>query len=102
MREIKEIVGLIEDEIEAAEEYAEAAERTAHDDLRRLYIELAEVELGHITKLHSKAVHLIEEYKSKGHTPPVAMQAVWDHEHERMMRDVTEIKMRLDTVEQMH
>ncbi|MBQ8288719.1 MAG: hypothetical protein IJX76_08135 [Clostridia bacterium] len=97
MREIKELSELIDDEIEAACDYAEAAERTGNDDLRRLYIELANAELGHIDKLHGKAKEMIAQTRSKGIVSPAGMMEMWTHEHERMIRKVSKIKMRLET-----
>lgn len=97
MKEIKELSELIDDEIDAASDYAEAAERTAHEDLRRLYIELANAELGHIEKLHGKAKELIAQTRTKGIVPPLGMMQMWEHEHERMIRKVSKIKMRLET-----
>lgn len=96
MREIKELAELIDDEIEAACDYAEAAEQTLHDDLRRLYIELANAELSHIDKLHGKAKELISEARSRSGTPPAGMMEMWSHEHERMVRKVAKIKVRLE------
>ena len=101
MKEIKELSELIDDEIEAACDYAEAAERTTHEDLRRLYIELANAELGHIDKLHGKVKDLIAQTRTKGITPPLGMMQMWEHEHERMIRKVSKIKMRLETAESM-
>lgn len=97
MKDIKELSELIDDEIEAASDYAEAAERTTHEDLRRLYIELANAELGHIEKLHGKAKELIAQTRTKGIVPPLGMMQMWEHEHERMIRKVSKIKMRLET-----
>lgn len=101
MREIKELSELIDDEIDAACDYAEAAERATHDDLRHLFIELAEAELGHIDRLHEKAKELIAETRSKGIDPPAGMLAMWQHEHERMIRKVAQIRMRLEVAKEM-
>ena len=101
MREIKELSELIEDEIEAATDYTEAAEKTHHEELRRLYVELAHAELGHIDKLHTKVKEMIEKTRSKSIIPPAGMLEMWSMEHERMVRKVSKIKMRLDVVSKM-
>ena len=101
MREIKELSELIDDEIDAATDYAEAAEKTMREELRHLFIELAEAELGHIDRLHEKAKELIAETRSKGIDPPAGMLAMWQHEHERMIHKVAKIRMRLKVAEEM-
>lgn len=39
---------------------------------------------------------MIHEHTAKGHEAPVAMQAVWNWEHERMVEETAHIKMLLN------
>lgn len=99
MKEIKHIVRQIRNELEGAEKYAKiAAELKASNSVNAsAYAEMARQELGHIDTLHKMAVKAIERQKAEGVTPPAAMQAVWDWEHENMIDKVAKIKMLLAT-----
>ena len=48
--------------------------------------------------LHAQAERLIKAYMDKGETPPPAMQAVWDWEHEKMIDTRARIKMMQDQI----
>ena len=94
MKEIKDIVKQIREELEAAERYAKEAAKLK--DVRSTdsstYAELARQELGHVDSLHKMAVRMIEKEKERGQQVPPAMQAVWDWEHEQMIDRVGKIK----------
>lgn len=83
MKQIKEIVEHIEDELEGAEGYAKAAAlyRDRDKALCDMYRRLAMAEMEHVTELHKQAVRLIEDQRKAGAEVPPAMQAVWDWEH---------------------
>ena len=97
MKEIKHIVENIRDELDGAEHYAMTAAKLK--DLNSAdsaaYADMARQELGHVDNLHKMAVRAIEKQRAAGVTPPVAMQAVWDWEHEKMMDRVARIKQLL-------
>lgn len=101
MKEIKVISELIDDEIEAVCEYTEAAEGATREDLKRLYVDLANVEMTHINKLHDKVKELITETRNKGVVPPVGMLEMWEHEHARVVKKVAKLKYRLETLDKM-
>ena len=100
MKEIKEIVEEIRDEVEGAKHYAEQAAKLKDTDTTRseMYAEMARQELTHIDKLHSMAVKKIEAQREGGYEAPAAMQAVWDWEHEKMIKHVAKIRAMLDMV----
>lgn len=100
MRSIKKVAEEIREELEDAKNYAEKAVKLRDKDMTSasVYAELSRQELGHADKLHEMAVRLINEQRAAGVAPPVAMQAVWDWEHENMINKTVRIKMLLDTV----
>lgn len=97
MREIKDIVKDIREELEGAEHYAKTSAKLKNEDSSNasIYADMARQELGHIDNLHKMAVRAIEKQKASGVIPPAAMQAVWDWEHDNMMEKVARIKMLL-------
>ena len=48
-----------------------------------IFCKIAEQELGHMNMLHGIAVKIIDRHKKEGKEVPVAMQAIWDYEHEK-------------------
>ena len=100
MKEIKHLAKNIRAELEDAEKYAKAAlsYKTGDRELAQTYADLARAELGHSDLLHNQAVRLIRMKKAEGVEPPVAMQAVWDWEHEKMVEDTARIKHMLEMI----
>lgn len=95
MKVIKEIVEQIEDEICGADKYALMATQYKDEDkvLADTYAKLAETELQHVDLLHAQAVRIIKAWQAKGNEPPVAMQAVWTHEHNKATDKVARVKV---------
>lgn len=100
MKEIKEMVKELRDELHGAKHYAERAVmlRDVDSAAANMYSEMARAELGHVDKLHNMAVKLIAAQKAKGVEAPEAMQAVWDWEHELMIDKVARIHTLLNMV----
>ena len=94
MKEIKYIVEDIREELKGAEHYAKIAAKlkAEHSSNASVYAEMARQELGHVDELHKMAVKAIERQRDEGVTPPAAMQAVWDWEHENMMEKTAKIR----------
>ena len=94
MKLIEELSEMIEDEIEGAMDYAKKAVelKTDHRKLADTMYELATEELGHINRLHTEVVRLIEDYRKTSGEPPIAMMAVYDYLHKRHIDKVAEIK----------
>lgn len=99
MKQIKEIVESIREELESAEDYAKKATRYKLDDktLADTYYEMSMQELGHVDRLHAQAVRLI---KSQTEPAPAAMQAVWDWEHDKMIDTTARVKTLLTSYKQ--
>lgn len=98
MREIRDIVEDIREELDGAKHYAELAVKMKGSAAANIYADMARAELGHVDKLHGLAVQLINEQRAKGVTPPAAMQAVWDWEHDRMIDRTAHIHTLLNMV----
>lgn len=98
MKVIKDIVKNMREEIEDAEKYAWAAVRAKaeHPDLAEVYNRLSNAEIEHAGMLHKQAVEIIDKYRRDGHETPVAMQAVWEWEHERYMEELAGVKRILE------
>ena len=99
MKIIKELEEFIADELSGAYDYAKMAVKykTENPDMARMFYEMANAELSHKDNLHKMIVSKIEEYKKQHGTPPVAMQAVYDWEHEKQIAETAEIKAMLDS-----
>lgn len=94
MKEIKELVEHINEEMEDSEEYIKLALHHKDTDARLAdtYARLAGEEMNHSELLHGQAVRLIEEHRAAGHTPPAAMLAVWEWEHKKAVDHKMKIK----------
>lgn len=98
MKQIKTIVKDIKEEVEGATHYAKLAMQYKDTDkaLADAYYAMANQELGHVDALHAQAVRMIKAYQATGKEVPVAIQAVWDWEHENQVDAVTRVKMMLE------
>lgn len=98
LKEIKDIVEDIREELDGAKHYAEKAVRFKGMDSARMnaYADMARQELAHVDNLHKMAVKLIEAQRASGASVPASMQVVWDWEHENMMDKAARIRMLLE------
>lgn len=98
MKQIKTIVKDIKEEISGATHYAKLATQYKDTDkaLADAYYSMANQELAHVDLLHAQAVRMIKAYQATGKEVPVAMQAVWDWEHENQVDDVARVRALLD------
>lgn len=99
MKIIKHLVEQITEELEDAEKYAECAMKHKESDkeLAATYYSLAGQELDHMHRLHEQVARIIKA--STEEAPPV-MKAIWDWEHEKMVKWEHEIKLLLDMFRQ--
>lgn len=102
MREIKEIIAFIDDEIEGANEYIKYAVKMkgVNDLAYQTALRLAAIEMEHADSWHTVAVKAIEakraEMKAKGQTVPAYMLEMWDDEHEEYVEKVAKLKYKLE------
>ena len=94
MKIIKKLIEQMDDELNGAEEYAEGALKYKEKDkiLADLYFNMSLQEMKHHDDLHMQVVRMISEYRKEHGEPPVAMQAVYDWEHEKAIDRAKEIK----------
>lgn len=98
MKILKELIEKANDTMEEVEWYAEKAHhlRTEHKALADAYIKIAEMHVDIYKMLHERMVSLIAEEKDKGAPPPPAMLAIWEYEHEKMVKEFAEAKYLVD------
>lgn len=102
MREIKDIIAFIDDEIGGAKHYVKYAVkmRGVDDFAYQTALKLAQTELEHVDAWHTVAVKAIEakraEMKAKGQEVPAYMQDMWDDEHAEYVEKVAKVKYALD------
>lgn len=95
MKVIKELIEMINDELEGAEHYAMCSLKYKHEypGLANTLHEISTQEMRHVTLLHEEVVKVIKMYREKHGEPPAAMQAVYDWEHEKQIEEAHEIKL---------
>lgn len=98
MRQIKELVEEIKEELDGAENYAikfvEAKAREDALETERLR-EMTLDELKHASWIHNKAVQEIQKI-SQTYTPPPEMIEKWKHEHKEYVERAAHIRQMLE------
>lgn len=91
---ISQVVEMIDDELEGAENYALYALKVKADfpKLAQKMNELAGVELQHVRILHSEVEKLIQGYREEKGEPPKEMLAVYEFEHKKAIKKAAEIR----------
>ena len=94
MKIVMKLVSLIDDELCGAKEYIKLAmhNREEHPGLADTFADLADAEMGHVSKLHDEVVKLIEEVRERDGEPPAGMLAVYDYEHDKQISKASKIK----------
>ena len=94
---MKILVKLIEkanDTIDEIEFYAEQAHhiRSENKSLSDVFVKIADMHVTIFNMLHERMVELIEDEKRKGKMPPDEMLAIWNYEHEKLVKKFAEAK----------
>ena len=86
----------IEDELHDAENYIDLAMtyKNEDEDVANLFYELSTEEMGHMEKLHAEVVDQIRVYREEHGEPPAGMLALYNHLHEKHMKDAMRIKVK--------
>lgn len=94
MKIIMKLVSLIDDELCGAKDYIKMAmrNRAEHPGLADTFADLADAEMGHVSRLHDEIVKLIEMVRERDGEPPAGMMAVYEYEHGKQINKATKIK----------
>ena len=94
MKLIECLSELIEDEIEDAGHYIDLAMKWKDDypDTADLFYELSTEEIGHMQKLHTEVVELIDDYRKEKGEPPKEMMFIYDYLHKRHIDKAAKVK----------
>lgn len=103
MKILKDLIEKADDTLEEIEWYAEKAMhlRTEHRALADCYIRIAEMHVNIYGMLHERMVALIDEEKRKGVEVPISMEAIWEYEHEKLIKEFAEVKFLIDEYKKM-
>lgn len=98
MKILTHLIKKAEDTLEEIEWYGEQALliKSEHKSLADTYIKIASEHIGIYEMLHKEMVNLIEEHKRAGHQPPPEMLAIWNYEHEKLVKEFKEAKFIVD------
>ena len=93
MKILENVVEKMDDTLDEIEFYAEQAFllRNEHKALSDTFIKVASMHLDIYKMLHDRVVEIIEEEKRKG-TPPPEMLAIWNYQHGRLVKRLTEAR----------
>jgi hypothetical protein len=94
MKMIKEIVEMIGDELQGAEEYARNAVllRETNPSLAKTYYDISLDEMKHVNMLHDEAKKVIDDYRKEKGQQPESMMAVYEYLHSRHIEEANEVK----------
>ena len=103
MKILKDLIEKANDTLEEIGWYAEKAHhlRAEHKALANTYIKIAEAHVEIYGMLHERMVELIEEKKKEGIAVPAPMQAIWDYEHEKLIKEFAEVKFMIEEYKKM-
>ena len=94
MKIVMKLVSLIDEELSGAKDYIKLAMRNREEypGLADTFADLAEEEMGHVSKLHDEVTRMIEEVRQRDGEPPAGMLAVYDYEHKKQISKASKIK----------
>ena len=94
MKILTKMIDKAHDTMEEIEWYAEKAlhYKADHKSVADVYNKIADMHITIYDMLHKEMVSLIDEHKRMGHTPLAEMVAVWDYEHEKLIKEFAEAK----------
>ena len=98
MKILKHMIEKSEDTLEEIEWYAEKAlhYKADHKSVADVYNKIADMHVTIYDMLHKEMVNLIDEHRRSGHNPPPEMLAIWDYEHEKLIKEFAEAKTLVD------
>lgn len=94
MKILETLIEKMDDTLDEIDFYVEKAHhlRQDHKSLADTYIKVGDMHIDIYKMLHDKVVELIDEEKRKGVAPPPEMMAIWNYEHQRLIKEFNEAK----------
>lgn len=98
MKILTNMIEKANDTLDEIEWYGEKAMllRDEHKAIADVYSKIAEMHITIYDMLHKEMVSLIDEHKRMGNTPSPEMLAIWDYEHEKLIKEFAEAKTMVD------
>lgn len=98
MKIIRDLVEMIDDELEGAEEYAKSAihYKSEMPNLADAFYEIANQEMRHVNILHDQVVAIIKKHREEHGEPPAAMLSIWEWQHKKHIEESAEVRRLLD------
>jgi hypothetical protein len=98
MKILSKMISKASDTLEEIEWYAEKAlhYKADHKSVADVYNKIAEMHITIYDMLHKEMVGLIDEHRRMGHQPPPEMLAIWEYEHEKLIKEFAEAKTMVD------
>lgn len=95
MKLIKELVELIDEEVDGAEHYAKMSLIYKEDNpnLAKTVFDISNQEMSHVDMLHAEVVKLIEEHRRTHGEPPAPMMAVYNYMHEKHIEKANKVRL---------
>ena len=95
MKILKDMIKKSYDTLEEIEWYGEKAllYKDEYRAVADIYNKIAEIHINIYDNLHKQMVDLIEQKKRSGIQPPSEMTAIWEYEHERLIKEFKEAKV---------
>jgi Mn-containing catalase len=92
---IKDLVDMIEDELEGAEHYIKYAltNKAEMPQLSDVLYEISTQEMRHVNMLHDEVARIIKNHRERHGDPPAAMLAIYEWQHEKSIDKAKEIKI---------
>lgn len=93
MKVLKDLIAKADDTLEEIEWYAEKALhlRSEYKAVADTYIKIADMHIDIYKMLHDRMTALIDERKRDTEVPQ-AMLAIWEYEHEKLIKEFAEAK----------
>lgn len=103
MKILKDLIKKADDTLEEIEWYAEKAMslRSEYKAVADTYIKIGEMHVDIYKMLHDRMVALIDDKKREGVELPVGMVAIWEYEHEKLIKRFTETKYLMEEYKKM-
>lgn len=98
MKMLTKLIEKAEDTLDEIEWYGEKAlmYREENKALADVYNKIADMHINIYDMLHKQMVELIDQYKRNGATVPAEMSAIWNYEHEKLIKEFKDAKVLVD------